>query len=102
MLGARIGAAIDTGWRDKLALSFRLGWSHDYADLTRRVSAAFVGAPAFGFTTQGATAPRSGVSLGFAASTAIGDASSLHLRYDGDLAGANTNHALTGSLRFVW
>jgi uncharacterized protein with beta-barrel porin domain len=41
----------------------RVGWSHEYADLKRQVTAAFAGAPAFDFTTQGASAPRDGVTL---------------------------------------
>ena len=27
---------------------------------------------------------------------------SLYLRYDGDLAGASTNHVLNASVRYVW
>jgi outer membrane autotransporter protein len=54
VLGAQLGAAIDAGWHDKLDLVFRLGWSHEYADINRPVSAAFAGAPAITFTTQSA------------------------------------------------
>lgn len=102
VLGAQIGAGIDAGWRDKLNVLFRLGWSHEFADLNRPVTAAFAGAPAISFATQGAIAPRDGVVLGLAANTAVGEATSLYLRYDGDLAGANTNHAISGGIRFVW
>ncbi|HYD04777.1 MAG TPA: autotransporter domain-containing protein, partial [Reyranella sp.] len=102
VLGAQLGASIDAGWRDKLNLTFRLGWSHEFADTNRPVSAAFAGAPAFTFTTQGATAPRDGVVLGLGATTAVGAATSLYVRYDGDLAGANTNHVLSAGVRYVW
>jgi autotransporter-associated beta strand protein len=102
VLGAQLGASIDAGWRDKLDLTFRLGWSHEHADLNRPVGAAFAGAPAFTFTTQGAVAPRDGVILGLGAKTAIADATSLYLRYDGDLAGANTNHILSAGVRMTW
>jgi outer membrane autotransporter protein len=88
------------GWRETLNMVFRLGWSHEFADLDRPVSAAFAGAPAF--TTQGATGPRDGVVLGLAANTAIAQGTSLYLRYDGDLAGANTNHVLPAGVRMVW
>ena len=102
VLGAQLGAAIDTGWHDKLDLVLRLGWSHEYADTDRPVSAAFAGAPAPTFTTQGAAAPRDGVILGLGAKTAIAEATSLYLRYDGDLAGANTNHVLSAGVRLTW
>src|SRR4029079_18306903 len=58
VLGAQLGAGLDLGWREKLNMVFRLGWSHESADLNRPVTAAFTGAPAFNFTTQGAVAPR--------------------------------------------
>lgn len=102
VLGAQLGAGIDTAWQSKLNLLFRIGWSHDYADLTRPVTAAFAGAPALSFTTQGAVAPRDGVVLGLAANTAVGESTSLYFRYDGNLAGGNTNHVLSAGLRFVW
>ncbi|MFI5032493.1 MAG: autotransporter domain-containing protein [Reyranellales bacterium] len=102
VLGAQLGAAIDAPWREKLDVLFRLGWSHEYADLSRPVTAAFAGAPAISFTTFGAVAPRDGVVLGLGASTRIAERTSLYLRYDGDLAGANTNHVLNAGVRYVW
>ena len=41
----RSGGAMDFGWRKKLAMQFRLGWSHEYADTARPVTASFAGAP---------------------------------------------------------
>ncbi len=102
VLGAQIGAGIDAPWREKLDLVFRLGWSHEFADTTRPVTAAFAGAPALSFTTFGASAPRDGVVLGLGANTAIAERTSLYLRYDGDLAGGNTNHVLNAGIRYVW
>jgi autotransporter-associated beta strand protein len=102
VLGAQLGAAIATGWHRPLNVMFKAGWSHEYADLTRPVTASFAGAPALNFTTQGATAPRDGVVLGFGLNTSVTEQTSLYLRYDGDLAGGNTNHALSAGVRFVW
>jgi len=102
VLGTQLGAGIDAGWRSKLNLAFRLGWSHEFADLNRPVTAAFTGAPAFNFTTQGAVAPRDGVVLGLGANTAVGEATNLYIRYDGELAGGNTNHVLSAGMRYVW
>jgi outer membrane autotransporter protein len=102
VLGAQLGAAIDAPWREKLDLLFRLGWSHEYGDLTRPVTAAFAAAPAISFTTFGAEAPRDGVVLAFGASTTVAERTSVYLRYDGDLAGGNTNHVLNAGVRYVW
>ena len=45
VLGTQLGAHFDFGWRDKLGLVFRLGWSHDYADTARPVNVErFLGA----------------------------------------------------------
>ena len=65
-----------------------------FADLTRPVTASFAGAPAIGFTTFGAQAPRDGVVLGLGANTRVAEQTRIYLRYDGDLAGGNTNHVL--------
>jgi fibronectin-binding autotransporter adhesin len=102
VLGAQLGAGVDAPWHEKLDLVFLLGWSHEFADQTRPVTAAFAGAPAISFTTFGAQAPRDGVVLGLGAKTQVAEHTSVYLRYDGDLAGANTNHVLNAGVRYVW
>lgn len=64
--------------------------------------AAFAGAPALTFTTFGATAPRDGVVLSLGLGTSIAEATKIYFRYDGDLAGANTNHTLSAGLKCTW
>jgi uncharacterized protein with beta-barrel porin domain len=102
VLGAQLGAGLDAPWDDELNLVFRLGWSHEYADLSRPVTAAFAGAPALGFTTFGAQAPRDGVVVGLGADTEVAESTTAYLRYDGDLAGGNTNHVLHAGVRMTW
>jgi outer membrane autotransporter protein len=102
VLGAQLGAGIDAPWREKLNVTMRLGWSHEFADTARPVTAAFTGAPAIGFTTFGATAPRDGVVIGLGANTNVAERTSVYLRYDGDLAGGNTSHVLNAGVRYVW
>ena len=102
VFGAQLGGGIDAGWHDNLNLVFRLGWSHEFADTARPVGASFVGAPAFAFTTLGATAPRDGAVVGFTASTAVAAGTSLYLRYDGDIEGGNTSNVLSAGLRMTW
>ena len=102
VLGAQAGASFDLGWRNQLGLVLRLGWSHEYADTARPVNASFAGAPASPFTVAGAQAPRDGAIVGLSANTAITEATSLYLRYDGELAGGNTSHIVSAGVRITW
>ena len=102
VFGAQLGGAFDLGWRDRLALQLRLGWSHEFADTARPVTASFVGAPAAGFTTYGAAPLRDGAVIGFNASTSIAESVSAYLRYESTLSGADSSHALTAGVRMVW
>jgi outer membrane autotransporter protein len=102
VIGAQLGGSMDLGWREKLALQLRLGWSHEYADTARPVSATLAGAPAMPFTTFGVAPQRDGVVLGLAANTAIAEATSIYLRYEGDISGQDSAHALTAGVRMTW
>jgi autotransporter-associated beta strand protein len=102
VLGAQVGALVNAPWREPLNLVMRLGWSHEFADPSRPVTVSFAGAPAIGFTTFGAQAPRDGVLLGIAANTTVAGRTTAYFRYDGDFAGANSNHVLSAGIRYVW
>ena len=67
VIGAQLGGAMALGWREKLNAQFRLGWSHEFADTSRPVSASFVGAPSAPFATFGASPQRDGAVIGLAA-----------------------------------
>jgi len=102
VLGAQLGGAMDLGWREKLAVQFRLGWSHEYADTARPVSAILAGVPTLPFTTYGIAAQRDGVVIGLSANTTVADAASLYLRYEGNISGQDSTHALTAGVRMTW
>jgi len=102
VIGAQIGGSMDLGWREKLLMQLRLGWSHEYADTARPVSATLAGAPAMPFTTFGVAPQRDGVVLGLSANTAIAEATSIYLRYEGDISGQDSAHALTAGVRMTW
>lgn len=102
VLGAELAGALDAGWRDKLALQFRLGWAHEYANTSRPVTASFAGAPGAAFTVFGATPQRDAATIGLAANTNIAERTSLYLRYDGEVGTGTDSHAITGGLRLTW
>jgi outer membrane autotransporter protein len=102
VIGAQLGGSMDLGWREKLLMQLRLGWSHEYADTARPVTATLAGAPAMPFTTFGVSPTRDGVVLGVSANTAIAEATSLYLRYEGDISGQDSAHAITAGLRMTW
>jgi outer membrane autotransporter protein len=43
-----------------------------------------------------------GVVLGLATNTAIAEAASLYLRYEGTISGQDSAHALTAGVRMTW
>jgi uncharacterized protein with beta-barrel porin domain len=102
VLGAQLGGSIDLGWREKLALQLRLGWSHEYASTARPVTATIAGAPLMPFTTYGVAPTRDGAVVGFSANTAIADGASMYLRYEGNISGSDSAHALTAGVRMSW
>ena len=102
VLGAQIGGAMDMGWREKLAMQLRLGWSHEYADVSRPVTATLAGAPAMPFTTWGISPQRDGALIGISANTSVAEATSIYFRYEGTISGQDNAHAFTAGLRMVW
>lgn len=102
VLGAQIGGALDLGWREKLVGQLRIGWSHEFADTARPVSATFTGAPTVPFTTYGVSPQRDGVVVGVSLNTAIAESALIYLRYEGDISGQDNTHALTAGLRMTW
>ena len=79
-----------------------MGWLQEFDDTSWPISAAFVGAPGNGLTVCGATPARDSAVLGFQASTAIAEATSIYLRYDGEVGGGTDNHAIIAGLRMTW
>ena len=102
VIGAQLGGALALGWREKLNAQFRLGWSHEFADTSRPVATSFVGAPSAPFVTFGASPQRDGAVIGLALNTGIAEATSVYLRYEGDISGQDSSHALTAGVRMTW
>ena len=101
-IGAELAGEVPLGGGSELALALRLGWMHEFDDTSRPISAAFAGAPGNPFTVYGATPARDSAVIGFQASTAIAEATSIYLRYDGEVGGGTDNHTLNLGLRVSW
>src|SRR5256885_17005776 len=84
VIGAQLGGAIDLGWREKLALQVRLGWSHEYANTARPVTATLAGAPLMPFTTYGVAPTRDGAAVGVSGHTAGAVRAARRLRHARD------------------
>ena len=87
VLGAQVGGSVDLGWRGKLDGSSAWAGATNMPTTSRPVAASFVGAPAAPFTTYGASPQRDSAVIGIAANTAVAEATSLYLRYEGDISG---------------
>ncbi|MCF8533674.1 MAG: autotransporter-associated beta strand repeat-containing protein [Reyranella sp.] len=102
ILGAELTAQVPTGVDRRIGLLLRLGWVHEYANTARPVTAAFAGVPGSNFTVFGAAPTRDAAALAFAADTAIGERSSIYLRYDGEVGTGTDSHAFSAGLRMTW
>ena len=85
-----------------LDLGVRLGWMHEFADTARPMTAAFAAAPASQFTVFGATPQRDSAVVGFSASAALSDRTSLFVAYDGEIGGGTDNHSLRAGFKIKW
>ena len=97
VLGADLAGTIGP-----LMLGLRLGWQHEYADISRPMTASFAGAPSASFTVYGATPQRDSAVLGVQAGASIASNASVYFRYDGEIAAGTDNHALNLGLRVSW
>ncbi len=102
LLGAQFDAALDIGAAAPLDVQVRVGWSHEYADTARPLTAALAGAPGTPFTVYGAQPQRDAVGFGLALETKVADNAAAFLRYDGEVGSGFNNHSLNIGLHFRW
>jgi len=100
-LGTRLTADLPLG-SSLVTTDLSVGWAHEFAPTTRNTTAAFVGAPAAGFQVAGAKVPGDSALIGVGLATAMFANTSVYLRYDGDLDGSSSSHAITAGFRFSW
>jgi autotransporter-associated beta strand protein len=98
------GAELTTVFGDehRLAIDFRAGWQHEYADTGRPMTATFAGSPGAPFTVFGATPQRDSAAIGLAMHLRVTPSGEFYARYDGEVGGGTDNHALTAGFRMTW
>ena len=101
ILGVEVGGSVAVAERQDLFMALRLGWAHDYADVTGALTASFVGKPDTSFTVYGPQPDRNaamvGLSLGLP--LALGQA---FLSYDANFAPSYTAQAAMLGLRILF
>lgn len=87
---------------ERVTLGMRVGWRHEFADVSRPVTAAFAGAPASPFSVNGARPSRDHAVLGLWLDAKLGAAITAYARYDGQVGAGAYDHAGSLGLRLVW
>lgn len=100
-LGAELSYDLPLGLAVPLGLSARAGWAHDFASVTRNVTANFEGTPDASFTVNGARWPRNAAAVGVRCSLPLQPAN-LFIRYDGTLASGASIHSATAGVLIVF
>lgn len=101
IIGMEFSGAVALAETQNLSMALRVGWVHDYADLSGALTASFVGKPDTSFTVYGPAPDRNAASVGVSLNLpfAIGQA---FLNYDANLAQSYTSHAAMMGLKIVF
>jgi autotransporter-associated beta strand protein len=102
IVGAELAASLPIGLDQGTRLQMRLGWAHEFADLSRPVTASFTGAPTSDFTVFGATTARDQAILSLELSTATVGGPGMFARYDGQIGATSSNHGFLAGVRYSW
>jgi outer membrane autotransporter protein len=101
ILGMEFSGTVEITKAQSLSMALRLGWAHEYADLSGALNANFVGKPDTSFVVYGPTPDRNAATIGAALNLPL-PVGQAFLNYDGNLAQGYTYHAATLGLRIVF
>ncbi len=101
ILGAEIAGSVALTETQDLAVALRLGWAHDYADLSGALTASFAGKPDTSFTVNGPTPDRNAATVGISLNLPL-PLGRAFLTYDANLAQSYTAHAAMLGLRVAF
>ena len=81
----------------------RLGWSHEFADNTARVSASFAGLSGSGFALNSAPIGRDAALVGLGADIKVASwPVAMFVGYGGAFSGSSNAHSFNAGVRFTW
>jgi outer membrane autotransporter protein len=101
ILGMEFSGSVEITKSQPLSMALRLGWAHDYADLSGALNANFIGKPDASFIVYGPTPDRNAATIGAGVTLPL-PLGQAFLNYDGNLAQGYTYHAATLGLRIVF
>lgn len=101
ILGVEFSGSVAVAESQNLLLALRVGWAHDYADLTGKLTANFVGKPDTSFTVLGPTPDRNAATIGASANLPLKFGQAF-VNYDGNLSQSYSTHALMLGLKVVF
>jgi outer membrane autotransporter protein len=101
IIGVEVSGSVALTSAQSLSMALRLGWAHDYADLSGALNASFIGKPDTSFVVYGPTPDRNAATIGAGLTLPL-PLGQAFLNYDGNLAQGYTYHAATLGLRIAF
>ena len=101
ILGVEFSGSVAVAESQSLLLALRVGWAHDYADVTGKLTANFVGKPDTSFTVLGPTPDRNAATVGASVNLPLKFGQAF-VNYDGNLSQSYSAHALMLGLKVVF
>jgi outer membrane autotransporter protein len=98
IVGLELSGSVAVAEAQRLWLAVRVGWAHDYADLTGTLTANFVGKPDTAFTVFGPAPDRNAATVGASVNLPL-KLGQVFATYDGNLAQSYSSHAAMMGLR---
>jgi outer membrane autotransporter protein len=101
ILGLQLSGPLSIAESQNLWLALRLGWAHDYADLSGTLTANFLGKPDTSFTVVGPTPDRNAATVGVSANLPL-SLGKAFVNYDANLSQSYSTHAASLGLKIAF
>ena len=101
IIGLQFSGTTSVAPSQDLGLAVRVGWAHDYADLSGSLTANFLGKPDTSFTVVGPTPDRNAATVGASINLPLAFGQAF-INYDGNIAQSYSTHAGSVGLRIVF
>ncbi len=101
ILGLQLSGPLPLAEAHNLWLALRLGWAHDYADLSGTLTANFLGKPDTSFTVVGPTPDRNAATVGVSANLPL-SLGKAFVNYDANLSQSYSTHAASLGLKIAF